>query len=163
MITREWLDRALPVGPETRLAAEAACGVMFERDTLPICLNWLAEATEADRFPEPEWKQFDPERGARFESAWPVSMGGLQYKSAGEYLTAEGWPLRTRCWFIVVECGWREIVAAEAPEWAAMRAAIVFAAARDWRDIDPKERPGFLTYVEQRVGAHNAHPVANAQ
>lgn len=150
MITREWIDRVLPRGPALMEAASREIGSTLSDDILlGVGLRWLAEVTEQDRFPRPAWTS------ETFDTAWPITANGLKYKSESQYLTAQGWPLGTRCWFVTIECGWREHVFAEDPETALLRAICVVGAARRWRDTNPKQRLPFLNTVEREFADLN--------
>jgi hypothetical protein len=142
MITREWLDEHLPADRALDLAETAAPDfrTMLVGKGLSDALRWLAALHEADRVPRPKWKDYDPEKGVHPETAWPIRIGGLGYKGNDSYLTAEGWPLGTTCWYVKVECGWREYIAAEEPEIAALRGVFYAAVTREWRDTHPDER-----------------------
>lgn len=146
MITRDWLDRILPPCAQLRDAAaritgDSGCG-------LSDGLLWMAQATEKDFFPRPAWKA-----DGLSEDAWPVRFNGLQYKDRGQYLTNQGWPLSTTCWFVTLECGWRDQVCAEDPELAVVRAVFMMDVAIKWRDTSPKGRGDFLAAVEAAARA----------
>lgn len=137
MITREGLDAALPDTPQVwKLASRLAFqgDKLDQANILPAGLRWLAEFTEGDRF------SHAPEGWDWGDTWWNIEIDGLNYKSRSHYLTAEGWPLQTTCWYVRVECGWREFVAAEIPELAVVRALIVVALAAKRRLITSKDR-----------------------
>lgn len=143
-VTRDWLDKHLPAEHVIELA-RAVAPDFWTMETagggrLTAALLWLAAMHEADRFPWPAWKEYDPATGVHPETAWSIRIAGLAYKGEDQYLTLEGWPLGTRCWYVRVECGWREFIAAEDPLVAALRGVFYAATTKEWRDTHPQRR-----------------------
>lgn len=149
MITKELLDEVLPDTLETIKLAEVYSGLLLREDygrmvipdVVEVALKWMAKCTEDDRFwgygdRKPAWKTNESA-----EWLYSIETGGLQYKPSSCYLTAEGWPTGTTCWYVCIESGWREYVGAETPRLAVIRALVVIGLAARLREIAPKERP----------------------
>lgn len=70
----------------------------------------------------------------------------LKFKDVEHYLTAEGYPLGTTCWYVSVEAGgWRDTCCADWP-WEALRIAADFLEAvgngqyDKWKEQESKRR-----------------------
>ena len=118
---------------------------------LDVRLEWLADANEPYFAPKIEWYEaLQPWERAR-SGGLPraISHRGLEYKDEAHYLTAEGWPLGTRCWYFCIDCGYRLFTCAETPELATMRAIIVVDACRRWRATEPAARKNIEIYIKE--------------
>lgn len=156
MLTRDFLDEFLPGDEITRRLAERITGLDLSTDLLPKGLVWLADFIEKDRFNSvgdrrPEW------RDRHRDTWWDISHRGLGYKTSTHYLTAEGWPMMTTCWYVCVECGFREFVAAETPELAVLRAICYVDVISRWRATEPpqrRKRHEMLAELRTSLGGH---------
>jgi hypothetical protein len=151
-LTRQVLDAVLPANVHLESRARKIAGIAKDSDRIPLeaCLLWLADMTERDRFSGfgkdvPAWRK---KPGAAAEW-WDIRISGLAYKTSAQYLTQEGWPNGTRCWYVRMECGWREFVAAEGPTLAALRAVVVAHCWQQWRAISPDDRPDLIDVIEE--------------
>lgn len=150
---RAFLDEVMPDGAALLTTAARLTGMSFgasESCVVLDCMNWMAEFTEKDRFSSlgdhaPAWKKDGPHR---FDDYWDISARGLEYKNSSEYLTGEGWPLGTKCWFVCVESGWRAFICGETPKLAALRGVIVMATAAKLREIAPDRRPDLCDQLQ---------------
>lgn len=149
MLTRELLDEILPDSELLDAAVSRCLKECFKVEeashsaaSVVWILQLMAEALERDFASwndKEEWhKPGDPE----FSRDWPysISFRGLQYKSYSNYLTAEGWPTGTKCWYVTVEYGWREHVTALDPYTAVKRAVVVMCAAFRTKKTRPSSR-----------------------
>ena len=154
MFNREFWDRELPDGADLWAAVDR---IMRRRVTesviLPAGLAWLAEVHESDHFPRPAWRSEIP---IVHESAWSIRPHGLNYKGSDSYMTAEGWCLGSTCWYVTVECGFRDHVIAETPELCMRRAIVFVAATRKWRDTHPKRRSSLHEFVIREMHPERA-------
>lgn len=148
MITREFLEKHLSDGPRLYDVARRASGCAIHwgdhEQSMLEGLEWMARFTENNRHPQPPWKT--PQE---FETVWPIKMRGLAYKSSMDYLTAQGWPSGhgKQCWYVCIECGFREYIGATEPVCATLRAVIVIAVTQKWQDIHPRERPNLMQMI----------------
>lgn len=154
-MNREWLDEAMPIHRLGSLASKEVGEELTPENCLGVCLRWLAQFVEGDRWPRPPWKEFDPIRGARHETVYSIRFLGLDYKDNMSYLTAEGWPMDTTCWYVTIEMGHRDLIIADEIEHAVMRAVIFAAYSKRFRDIAPEDRPkyGLKQLIEDGVAA----------
>jgi hypothetical protein len=146
MLTREILDEVLPDSDATWKLAEHLTGVeLADRSkVLTRGLRWLADFVEGDRFPvQPDWAR------ERHAYPFPITMRGLEYKSASQYLTAEGWPLGTRCWYVCIDSEWHQFAAAETPEMAIVRAMIVMSLLKLRRETPPEKRTDLFAELDK--------------
>jgi hypothetical protein len=135
MLDKEYFDKWMPAGIALESIAARITGRRGDFDVLHA-LNWMAAFQESDRFSRwpDQMKPWDRPAG----DWWNLSFRGLQYKGSESYLTAEGWPCGTMCWYVCVECGWREFVCAEGMSTAVARAVLLIEALRLWRPTDRK-------------------------
>lgn len=167
MITREWLDKHLPVDACLPLIATRCLVKHFEIapgetnvDDLEWVLNVLAKFVEKDwHYPycwpddgenKPSWLRlespdYDPSATSKM---WNISIHGLTYKQRSNYLTAEGWPTGTTCWFMTVDHGWKEHVAALTPMAAALRTVVFVAALLEKRSFKPGTSKRVEDYIK---------------
>jgi hypothetical protein len=152
-LTRDVLDKVIPKSIHLENRARKIVRIA-RNDRIPLeaCLIWLADTIEHDRFSGfgngknlPDWV-----RGFSRTDHWQdLQIEGLEYKPAHKYLTAQGWPTGTKCWFVRMECGWREFVAHETPLITALRAVVVAHCWMQWRRIPPEERPDFVKMIQE--------------
>lgn len=139
MITRGWLDKHLPDTEKLHALARVIVG----SDDPLAQLEWLAQASDSRRYYTPAWQK---EARANYDHAladqerWGLDIGGLEYKPESRYLTAEGWPLGTRCWYVLVEKGFREVIAGETPKLALSRGIIFVHCVMMRTDTHPHQR-----------------------
>lgn len=157
MFTREMFDTILPPGELLEAAVKRSLIECFDvPETSLSDLAWLL--TVMERFyerhaaysptkTEPWQKLHSPE----FENDWThsISFRGLDYKPRSNYMTLEGWPTGTTCWFITVEYGWREQVTAPTPQLAVFRAIVVMCAAFRVRKTAPSKRRDVIEIMKQ--------------
>ncbi len=137
LFDREWMDQHLPHSKALYRLAISLCGTNKMEDQL----QWLAKLSEDDAFPRPPWKEERRADGSHYHDiAWALRVDGLNYKSRLQYLTAEGWPMGTACWYVQVDGGWRELITGETPSLALARAIIFVSVALIWRNTAPDER-----------------------
>lgn len=158
VITRDWLNTHIPVDEKLRDIAAKALGAYIGRpvenfDDMPSVLVALADLVEKERFfptaaLNPEWMQPD-HPDYEHEWSWNVSIRGLDYKESMSYLTAEGWPCGTKCWFMTVDFGWKEYIAHETPLGALYRTIVVVSACLLSRQQPPKKRKKLVEYIKQ--------------
>ena len=108
-ITRTWLDATLPAGEHLEDLAFMFSGSRHMEDQL----EWLARMNDVDNM-FPGWTKPGVEV-SRYHDRWSVTMGGLCYKDKRGYLTIQEWYAGMTCWYVCIECGWREFIAAETP------------------------------------------------
>lgn len=142
-LNKQFWDRHLPDSPETIRRAEALTGLDLSKDLLGVGLRWLADQTEIEAKPRwgddtPEWHK--PGGEDVLGPDWSISASGLSYKPWSNYLTLEGYPTGTTCWYVRIDAGWREMVCGETPELALVRGLIVFATAQKQRPTAPRKR-----------------------
>lgn len=151
-INKEFLDRVIPDNPHsTRVAAQVVGKRHFVDNIVCSGLQWLINVTEHDEYrsEKPDW--YGKPGMDYMRDWWPISVDGLNYKKDTEYLTLEGWPLGTRCWYVRIETGWNEFFAADTMECAIVRAIIYVDSYIEWRKIKPKERPDIEEIIERRM------------
>lgn len=142
-LDKEFWDTHLPDSPETIRRAEALTGLDLSNDLLGVGLRWLAEQTEREWMPRwgdeaPEWKRPGSPHFGDYDNS--ISASGLSYKQWSHYLTLEGYPTGTTCWYVRIDAGWRQMVCGETPELALIRALIVFATLQKQRPTAPRMR-----------------------
>lgn len=115
---------------------EQAISKMDEAEINRILANFM-EVRRSDwnpcRLMEDAWSivlklierlQEDP-YGLKEPAGHGFSWVGPIFKSKAHYLTNEGYPLGTECWYVVIEWdGYRHIVCADTPQMAICRAAL---------------------------------------
>ncbi len=160
MITREWLDEHIPVDACLPLIATLSAIKYFgvaPGETDVDNLEWILEqfskfverdwhypwSLKSDPVSCPSWLKVEsPDYDSQATSKmWNISIRGLVYKQRSNYLTAEGWPCGTTCWFITVDHGWKEHVAGLTPMAAALRTMVFVGALVDRRKYKPGTEP----------------------
>lgn len=144
MINREQLDRLMPWGHDLRRTANRLTGIAtYENFFVEESLNWIATFSEEN----------GPGQRAipRFPGRWIRIDGGLTYKTSGMYMTHEGWPQGTTCWFAVVECGFRWYVAGDAVGVAVLRIVVFLAVLRKWIDSGSSDPEEVLRMIEREM------------
>lgn len=156
MITREELDQHLPAGMRLADVANRIIGLPYP--DIELSLQWLSRITEEDAFSSlsskrPPWAKSP---GASW-GHWPeLRMDGLQYKYSSHYMTSEGWPSGTTCWFVRIELGMFYIAAAEAPLTAVQRAVVLVHLLLRQREIEPRLRPDIWDMVDSLLRSTDA-------
>lgn len=156
MITREELDQHLPAGMRLADIANRIIGLPYP--DIELSLQWLARVTEEDYLSSfsdkrPTWTMVP---GASWGHWSELRMDGLQYKRSSHYLTAEGWPTGTTCWFVRIECGMLYIVCAENPTLAVQRAVVLVHLLLRQREIEPRLRPDIWDMVDSLLRSTDA-------
>ena len=159
MFNREFFDTYLPKGEQLD-AKVKQCLVECFKVELPCPdkdLAWLL--TTMATFLEDEWRRWlrheeswKSPQNPDFEhdlQSWVISFRGLDYKNKSQYLTAEGWPCGTTCWFVTIEYGWREHATAEEPLLAVQRAIIMLCACVRASKTQPSKRRNVMEIVKQ--------------
>ena len=129
--------------------AENLCDIVIMHDPIKLGLDYMIGVQKADRFSgfsssdpnAPSWRDVnDPEYA--YTDWWSYRITTcLNFKPTDNYMTLEGWPLGTECWYTTIELGWREHTCSETPEMAIYRALILTHAALKHRAMHPKKRP----------------------
>jgi len=136
MFTREWFDLHMPCAALRKVVFKLTdldtCEEVFVKNTL----EWLVNFQESDRFPSsPDWRKDFP-----LGSCYSIRFSGIHFKGSLDYLTAEGWPSGTTCWWSRVEEGSHYIVTAETVELLLMRIVVVIEALKIFRSENPHTR-----------------------
>lgn len=146
-LNKEFWDKTFPDKWDMFVAAKRAlCKYSFPRSisystVFHTSFAFFAEMNQAesrlfsDSARVPAWA-----RERAFRDLYPISIGGLTYKPTTNYLTAEGYPLGTTCWYCRVDCGPRYIAAHEDPEQAVLRTVLLALALFERRKKAPEER-----------------------
>lgn len=152
-LTRAFWEKHFPADPVAFQVAGRLTGLNLMSGSITTRgLKWLADQTEEQA--KPRWSDDAPEwMKTEGGNDWPVSMRGLQYKPWSNYLTLEGWPTGTTCWYVCVEAGWRQYAASEHIEVALCRGLILFAVAKAQRDIAPSKRSKLQDALIESIGA----------
>ncbi len=157
MIYRKEFDELLPDNIRSRKLVESMIGISADLPSADFVLDglyWAADLCERDRhasWTKYDWQQPEHPLYNSYEPVWRVSTYGLSYKDSGSYLTAEGWPLGTKCWFMPVNCGWRIYCCGETPQLAVLRGIVIMTIAIEQRELAPKLRQGMHSALIQRV------------
>ena len=148
-MNREFWEKNFPDEYACMRLAENLCDIVLLPDPIKIGLNYMIAAQTADRFSgfsssdpnAPAWRDInDPDYA--HSDWWHYRITTcLHFKPVDNYMTLEGWPLGTECWYTTIELGWREHTCSETPEMAVYRALILTHAALKHRAMHPKRRP----------------------
>jgi hypothetical protein len=158
-LDREFFDRIIPADNEliAKLCSRiTGLDLMYSPgENAMAMLEWMADFTEKDwsasfhfNF---DWQKPDHPMYVPSGNAWAIFVRGLEYKRSSNYLTLEGWPTGTVCWFVCVEAGYRVYCCAEKPETACQRGVIVMQAMVNTRAIAPRIRPDLATAIQELV------------
>jgi hypothetical protein len=161
MIDREFLDAAMPDNEATLRRAEALTGLDLSTDIVERGLAWLAEFQEKDRFSGYRGERDGWSDENKHDMWWNIICASLFYKGKDSYLTAEGWPLGTRCWYVRIECGRRDFACGETMRLAVLRGLIFTAVTAARRAIDPKQRPNLHTVLREYASPSPKPPVSS--
>lgn len=146
MITREWFETNLPHNDalrDTVIRALRASGDVFSENLTDSCLSWLARLTEKDMHSYNTQSSVNALGGYTY----PVSFDGLGYKDSAHYLTGQGYPTGSICWYVRIACGFHVYTCSPSPELALMRGVIVAQAALLWREEPASTRLPLEDYV----------------
>lgn len=159
MLYREFTEKYLADEPQLkRIALKAmTCttepwGDNTDESWLLHGLDYVAKLMEADRpwyARRPPWTEPSHPGFAPGEWVFQLHHRGLEYKPWSNYLTAEGWPTGTTCWYMCIEMGCRYYICAERPVTALLRGIIVMRCLLKWREIAPKKRPHIEEYIKE--------------
>jgi len=147
MITREFLDKTIP---DTHRMWELASKI-----TSVDLANGYRSAVAWRVYAGLEWLAAATERAQHYDAVaatWPIRAHGLLLKPSDMYLTAEGWPLGTTCWYVLVECGSRWYACAETQHLAVLRGVVlVHALALDSATAPQLRRKSISELIQQIV------------
>lgn len=150
MLTRAHLNKYLPDKTELYRWAEEICGFTFGSTDHAVVrgLEWLANKTEAERYPNVEWTGLFP-----MEQSHSVGFLDLEYKPSWGYMTLQGWGLGERCWIGTLQCGMEELITGETPALVIARCIVLMTLMVEWRDTEPNLRQrSLLQMIRTRVG-----------
>lgn len=151
MLTRAHLNKYLPDKPELYRWAEEICGFSFGSVDHAVVrgLEWLANKTEAERYPSAEWVGLYPG-----EIALSVAFLDLAYKPTWGVMLMHGWGFAERCWIGTLQCGLEELITGETPALVVARCIILMTLMTEWRDTPPELRQrSLLQMIRAKVGA----------
>lgn len=143
MWDRDYLDKYIP-NPE--VASEIILkhykgGPPADASLEDLCVL-LADIVRDDRFSAMRGKKdWTKQHYDGMGDWWEIHSISLEYKSSGQYLTDEGWPLGTECWFVRICEGANHCICAETPLLAAWRGLVYCMIYKKWRSFPPPERP----------------------
>jgi len=158
MFTREVLDSVLPPGDALNAAVRRSLFECFNVDTpyaiidLEFLLAAMAGFVEMHAgFRKQEEQPWQVLHSPEYEYDWSytITVRGVDYKPRSNYLTLEGWPTGTTCWFVTVDYGWRENITAPGPLLAVLRAIIVLCAVVRTSKTAPSKRREVLEVMKQ--------------
>ena len=122
MLNRNFLDKFLPEEQKTIDLARQALGDEVSVERVLEELRKLQADDYLSNDPRPY-----PQRGygrARFQ--WPnFRFEGFSFKPEDHYLTIQGWPLGTECWFVRYNFGYTFFVTANTQIFAVSRAIVL--------------------------------------
>lgn len=109
----------MPAGPETDLAVQQAIGYVPLTTGEPAPFSTKMAAA---------WLLVESAVKQVGNSNPGLVWEGPLFKPAHRYLTNEGWPLGTECWYVRLDVsGWHVMVCAETPALAICRAYLIMA------------------------------------
>ena len=149
MMYREFWETHFPDEYKCMRLAEKLCDIVIMHDPIKLGIEHMIAVQKADRFSgfsssdpsAPAWRDINNPDYA-YTDWWHYRITTcLHFKPTDNYMTTEGWPLGTECWYTTVELGWRIHTCSETPEMAIYRALILSHVALKHRAMHPKKRP----------------------
>lgn len=144
---REFWEQHFPDEYKCMRLAERLIDRTIMQDPIKEGLAYMVALEKADRFsgfsgPDtPSWRDVNNPDHAHADW-WTYRISTcLDHKGEDNYMTSDGWPLGTECWFCTIELGWRIHTCSETPEMAVYRALILSTVALHHRALHPKRRP----------------------
>lgn len=169
MLNREFYDEHLPedadlVSIANMFLKDQERPLIRTRFLLYDGLKFLSDFHEEDKNwqlkkdQKPDWSKVGHPDYVH-EHQWSITIGGLHYKGSDYYLTNDGWPTGTICWYVPIESGSRFKAAGSTPAAALLRAVVVTCCMSCYRQLHPKARLGIGKWIEaQLVRLHNNEP-----
>lgn len=148
MMYRDFWEAHFPDEYKCMRLAERLIDRTIMQDPIKEGLAYMIGVQKSDRFSgfsdrpgTPSWRQRnspDYEYGDWWEYRITTC---LNFKPEDNYMTNEGYPLGTECWYSTIELGWRIHTVSQTPEMAIYRALILTHVALKHRAMHPKKRP----------------------
>lgn len=160
MMYREFWEEHYGDENKCRVLAERLTGLDLSAHQIMRGLTYMIELQSADRFSgfsdrpgTPSWRQRNSPDYC-YGDWWEYRITTcLNFKPTDNYMTSEGWPLGTECWYSTIELGWRTHTCSETAEMAIYRALILSHTALQHRAMHPKTRPGIEEMMAQIASA----------
>lgn len=148
-MTREFWEQHFPDEYKCMRLAERLIDRTIMQDPIKEGLAYMIGVQTADRFSgfsssdpnAPAWRDINNHDYAHSDWWHYRITTCLHFKPTDNYMTNEGWPLGTECWYCTIELGWRIHTCSETPEMAIYRALILTDTALKHRAMHPKRRP----------------------
>lgn len=162
---REFWEEHFPDEYKCMRLAERLIDRTIMQDPIKEGLAYMIELQKADRFsgysgPDvPPWRDVNNPDHAHADWWHYRITTCLYFKPEDNYMTTEGWPLGTECWYTTIELGWRNHTCSNTPEMAIYRALILSHVALQHRAMHPKKRP---TLYQMMVDVSKANGLAGA-
>jgi len=160
---REFWEEHFPDEYKCMRLAERLIDRTIMQDPIKEGLAYMIALQKSDRFsgysgPDvPSWRDVNNPDHAHADWWHYRITTCLHFKPEDNYMTTEGWPLGTECWYTTIELGWRNHTCSNTPEMAIYRALILSHVALQHRAMHPKKRP---TLYQMMVDVSKANGLA---